>query len=148
MGATVVEIADAVVDALNAASLTLAFTAVRSYLPVYQVKDLDELKVAVVPNGFLMQLASRRGVDQFDFTVDVAIHRRIEATTLAIDPYMSLAEDVVDLFRGKPLTLASGLVVHCIDAASAPMFDPALLDQQRLFAAAVSLTFRTQRPRP
>jgi hypothetical protein len=153
MGATIVDIADAVVESLNAATLTLGLAAVRSYLPVYQVQDLDELRVAVVPGGFLMALASR-AVDQFDYTVDVAMHRRLKTVTTSptatvdIDPYLQLAEDVVDLFRGKPLTLASGLVVHCTDAAAAPLFDPALLDQQRLWAAAVSLTFRTQRARP
>ncbi len=49
MSAVITDLADAVVDKLNAASLSQSFTAERAYVPIHQLEQLSDLKVSVVP---------------------------------------------------------------------------------------------------
>jgi hypothetical protein len=112
MPATVIAIADAVVSTLNAAAeanaLSLYFVAERAYVPVYDsAKDFVDLKVTVVPHGLTFAALARRS-DDFDYVVDVAVQKRIEAgaktaaeIAVAADPLMVLVEEMLDLFRGK-----------------------------------------------
>src|SRR3954464_1021925 len=108
MPATVIAIADAVVSTLNAAaeanSLSLYFVAERAYVPVYDsARDFVDLKVTVVPHGLTFAALARRS-DDFDYVVDVAVQKRIEAgaktaaeIAVAADPLMVLVEEILDL---------------------------------------------------
>lgn len=148
MGATIIDIADAVVTALNAASLSMAFTAERAYVPVHEAKDLLDLKVTVVPRELTLA-AVARSRDEFDYVIDVAVQRRIENAVLAIDPYMELAEGILDLFRGKLFDYGAGGRAVCIATScqNNPIYVPQHLDEHRVFTSVVSLTFRAQRVR-
>ena len=156
MAAVVVEIAEAVRDALNGASLSMAFDAERLYVPRFRLHaktpddaglpDLETLRVSVVPRE--LSLASlNRGADDFDYVVDVAIQKRLDSDGPAeVDPYMLLAEEVVDLFRGKALEDSFGRA-SCVQAANLPIYSPEFLNDANVFTSVVTLTFRLARAR-
>jgi hypothetical protein len=156
--AAVVTIAEAVKDRLNAppAPLSQSFTAIRAYVPTFGKQDSDadefaELRVTVVAAELTMATLSRRD-DDFDYVVDVAIQKRIDREAIEdadfnaeVDPLMLLAEEVMDLFRGKRLTGYETAL--CVAAANRPIFAPEHLDEQRLFTSLIRLTFRVARAR-
>ena len=59
---TVVDVADAVVTALNAGSFSQPFTAERAYLPCYELDDIKQLRVTVVPKTVEMQASTRNSI--------------------------------------------------------------------------------------
>lgn len=139
MAAMVLEIADAVVTAINAATaFTLPAPAARAYyVPVFDVKDLTALRVVVVPRDLSLAPANRHA-DDYTYNIDVGIQVRADGTPAQTDPYMLLAEQVVDVFRGKPLGTTGAT---CTGAANAPIFDPGHLDQHGVFTSVITLTF-------
>lgn len=144
MSAVVIGVADAVAARIGAASLSQTVTAVRAYVPVYDLESMDALHVTVVPRGLEMT-AQSRGSDSFAYHVDVAVQRRVpDRTPETIDPLMLLTEEIVDLFRGRNL---DDPAAACTAAANEPIYDPSHLDEMTLFTAVVRLSFTMTRAR-
>ena len=108
MTAIVIEIADAVVAALNGAKLSLPVNAQRYYLPEFDLKDMDTLHVSVVPAELDEEIADRTR-DRAEYKIHVAVQQRVAQNDppglnqAAIDGLMQLVQDIDDLFRHKPL---------------------------------------------
>ncbi|MFN9292695.1 MAG: hypothetical protein ACK6EB_31860, partial [Planctomyces sp.] len=71
----VVSTAEAVVASLNAATFSLPFTAVRSYLPQYKLAEMQTLRVTVVPRSAVLSSADRTRI-QTDLAIDIAVQRK------------------------------------------------------------------------
>lgn len=153
MAAVVIDIANAVVSELNAATLSLAFTAERRYVPRFKLRknqpgegadlpDLETLRVTVVPRELSAATLTRRSHD-FDYLIDVAVQKRLDDDEPAtVDPYMRLTEEVIDLFRGGTLTTVDA---KCVAVANEPIYAPELLNDANVFTSVVTLTFRKVR---
>lgn len=61
--ATIIEIADAVVAELNGASFSQPVTAARHYQPTFDLQDMTELHVSVVPRS-LASMAKTTELDK------------------------------------------------------------------------------------
>jgi hypothetical protein len=152
MAAVLLQLADAVVAALDGASLGQSFVIERGYVPVLELKEMGStLFLHVVPAGLTRQTLTRAPVSQRDYAIDVGIRRRVPEgpkspaeIAEALDPLVEFAEAVADLFAGKVLAVAAGNAV-CVGAETRPVFDPASLDESRLFVSLVVLTFRLVR---
>lgn len=156
MNAVVIDLAEAVKAALNAASdagtFTPRFAAQRAYVPIHDAETLDGIEVSVVARSIRLTMLAR-GSDQFDYMVDIGIQQRIGAGSMtpleileATDPLMLLVQGIADLFRGKPIAVGTG-VLTCFAATNEPIYLPEHLDQFRVFTSVVSLTFRHARAR-
>lgn len=148
--ATLIQVAEAVKDGLNANPFALEFTATREYVPVRELDEMgDALYVAVVPTGLALAAADRTPRHTHDYTVDVGIQQKLPrgATTpdqvaATCDPLMALAEAVCDLFRGRRLLDVPAV---CVEVANSPVFHPPHLDEPRVFTTVVTLTYRMVR---
>ena len=148
----VVEIADAVVADLNAGSFGQPFTAERHYLPVFELDDIKNLRVTVVPKAVAIQ-ATGRNSNQHDVAIDVAVQKKLTKTGTAgtgsagidpteIDPLMALVEELADHFRFKRFTSPDAVWIR---TQNEPVFAPEHLDQFRVFTSLLTLTFRVIR---
>jgi hypothetical protein len=149
MPAVIVDIADAVVATLNAATLSQAFTAERLYVPIYEMNDSD-LKVTVVPSALSSTLLNRGTRSLADYVIDVGIQKRLAVGKLtraqirsAVDPMLLLAQEIGDLFLGLPL--ATYLSAECVSIEQRVPYDPGLIDEKKAFMTVLSLTFRKPR---
>lgn len=143
MAALLVEVADAVVAALNAATLSREFTAVRDWRPVETIEGLEDLSVTVVPRAAGGERASR-AADRAAYSVEVSVRQKPEGVTNAdIDPLVLLCQEVADLFRGRPLEGMPALT--CTGWAIDPVVGQEDLEQSRSFASLVALQFDTWR---
>ena len=136
-------IGDAVVTALNAASLSQSFSAVRKYRPYHEHKTLESEstpRVYVVPVSRSSESQSRRPSHNRTYMLDVEIYKYIsDADTVAsVDDWMTLAEEIED---------------HLIDAGSMggavwvssendEPFDPESLFTRNVFETTLRVGYR------
>ena len=146
--AVVLEIADAVVAALNSARLSQAFEARRYYLPEFDLKDMDTLHVSVVPAELDEEIADRSR-DRAEYKIHVAVQKRVAKKDppgldqAAIDGLMQLVQEIDDLFRHKPL--AGYTQASWAKTENKPIYDPKHLKENNQFTSLLVFTFRVMR---
>ena len=145
--ATVIDIADAVVTALNGAdgpkqgNPPVGLSAVRAYRPVYDLKDMKDLRVTVVPKGVEMEMAGR-GLLQSDVQVDVAVQKKLASGDNAeIDSLMSFVEEVAEFIRAQGRLAGAAWV----KTENLPIYSLEHMEQLRQFTSVLTLTFRVMR---
>lgn len=144
----ILELADAIVEELNASAFPEDSRAERVYqLPeASENQDLDHydtLRLFVVPAGVKQSVATRESTYD-DVVVHVGVMKRIAGET-RIDPLVALAAEISDHFRflhfvleGKPRAEWQGSEID-------PLFDQANLTTRKLFVSVVALTYRVRR---
>jgi hypothetical protein len=138
----IADIATAVVEALNAGEFSQEFTAVRHYLPTFDLKDMKDLHVSVVPKGVEMSLAGR-GLPQDDVQIDVAVQKKLTAADLAeIDALVALVQEIADFVR----TTGKFGDSAWMKTENVPIYSPEHLEQLRQFTSVLTLTLRMVRP--
>lgn len=145
MSAPAVAIADALVIALNAASYTAphaSITAVRRYLPRFELEDFEDLQVSVVPDGYAGELDSRRDVEE-EYRIGIGVQKAVDpSTTSAIDALMLLVDEIaVECMR---MSLVGG-TVHAVGVENDPIYSAEHLEEMRVFTSVLTVTFQTRR---
>lgn len=148
MPSTTIQIADAMVAVLNGATLSQPLTAVRHYLPEFDLKEMGTLHVSVVPAELDEEMADRSR-DKAEYTIHVAVQKRVAKQEppgldmAAIDALMQLVEEIDDLFRHKPLTGFEQ--AHWVKTENKPIYDPKHLKEHGQFTSLLAFTYRLVR---
>ncbi len=137
----IVDIAEAVKTELNGHEFSQAFTAERLYRPVFDLADMKDLHVTVVPKGVTAVAAGRDRV-QHDVQVDIAVQKKV-ANEAGSDELMGLVEEIADFFRLRRLAQYPQAVWTGIE--NDPVFAPEHLEQMNQFTSVLTLTFRVIR---
>jgi len=140
---TLLAIADAVVESLNAASLSQTLTSERHYQPVFDLPEMSDLHVSVVPKGIEV-LASSRNQNQHDYAIDIGVQQKVADDTEA-DGLMTLAEEIADHFRLSRVQITGIGSIPVLKVATEPIFAPEHLTEKRVFTSIITLTFRVLR---
>ncbi len=136
--ARITDIADAVVAAMNGHTFSHAFTAARAYRPVFELQDMKDLRVTVVPKAVELTTAGR-GLAQSDVQIDIGVQKKLaDADDAEIDALMDLVQEIADFIR------ATG---RFGDAAwmktdNAPIYSQEHLGELRQFTSVLTLTLR------
>ncbi len=137
------DIADAVAAELNAApdgTFTPAFTAVRRVLPAFELGELAELKVSVVPKSVQISGASR-AASTFEIAVDIGIQRKLGSDLDAeVAELTDLVDAIADYLRRRPLSAMPG--VAWASTANEPVYAPEHLADRRVFTSVLTVTYR------
>lgn len=143
MPAAIVQLAEAVVADLNAATFSQRFTAQRSYLPRWKLEELATIRVTVVPKDDVGERASRAQWQE-DYQLDVAIQQRLGANeTAQMDALVLLGQELADYFKSRN---PAGDLATLVAVAFAPLFDPDHLEKHKTLTTVLNLTFRGWRP--
>ena len=144
--ALIPDIADAVVTALNSHAFSQPFTARRCYVPAFDLKDMKDLHVSIVPRGVELSGASR-SMTQTDVQIDIGVQQKLPADTVGdqalIDALMRLVEEIADFFRTHRLTTCPN--ASWVKTENKPIYSPEHLEQLRQFTSVLTLTFRILR---
>lgn len=141
--AYIAQIAEAVVAALGAGSFSESFTAERAYLPVYELSDLKETRVTVVPKSVAI-LSGSRSHNQYDYAIDIAVQKKLSrADNAEIDSLLALAEEIADFFRLR--RLPGFPEAMWLKTENEPVYSQEHLDQLRQFTGLLTITFRVIR---
>ena len=137
MSSLVTTVAEAVKDALNGETFTQEFTATRTQLPEFQLSDMSDLHVTVVPRSDV-GTALTRNQDEHLIGVDVAVQQRLsEVSNTTVDALMSLVQEIADFLNRRTIDGAIW-----IKTESDPVFAPEHLRELRQFTSVLKITYR------
>ena len=141
--AVITEIADAVVAELNGATFSQPVSAVRQYLPKFDLPEMQTLHVTVVPKAVVLATSDRaRG--QGDYSIDVAVQKKFETEDNAeLDALTSLTEEIADHLRRKRLTAYPDAA--WLKTEQSVLYAPEHMDELRQFTSVLTLTYRVLR---
>ena len=141
--ALIFTIADAVAAELNAAqagTFDPAFTAVRRVLPEFDLSDLAELKVSVVPKAVEIS-GSTRSVGQFDCQIDIGVQKKLgKDLDVEVMALCGLMDAIAGYLRRRPLSAASHAA--WVRTQNDPVYAPQHLAEQRAFTSVLTVTYR------
>lgn len=136
-----VTIAEQVKTEINAHTFTLAITAVRKYLPEFDLKDMAALHCTVVPKSVETETQSRES-ESDDVQIDVVLQQLADPANLTtVDALMSLVQEVADFFRLRSLTDGSASWVKTEQL----IYSVDHMSEKRLFTNVLTFTFKTVR---
>lgn len=143
--ALVIDIADAVVSELAGGSFSQTFTPVRRVLPEYELAELQDLRVTVVPAAVQTD-GSSRALSQHDVRIDIGIQKKLSTgstTTLdaEVAQYCGLVQEISEYLKRRRLQAAPDAV--WVRSANEPIYAPDHLAEQRTFTSVLSVTYRT-----
>jgi len=141
--ATCIDIADALVTEINGGSFSQPFTAARELLPNYELAEMTDLHVTVVPKAVEITPFSR-AMHQHEVQIDIGIQKKIASDIESEVPQlMTLVEEIADYLRKRPL--AGMPQVVWFKAACEPIFSHQHLAEKRLFTGILTVTYRVVR---
>ena len=144
--AEVVALAEALVEALNGGSFSQEFTARRYYRPVFDLAEMQELHVSVVPKA-LQIAAAGRDRNQHDYEIDVAVQKKVAdaegEASAEVDALMTLVEEIADHLRFKRLKGYPGAA--WVRTQNDPIYAAEHLEQMRQFTSVLTVTYRVLR---
>ena len=134
----IADIADAVVAALNGHEFSQEFTAVRAYRPEYDLREMADLRVTVVPKAVEMTTAGR-GLAQSDIQIDLAVQKKLSVgDNPEIDTLMGLVQEIAEFIRAMG-RFGDAMWVR---AENSPIYSQEHLGEMRLFTSVLTLTLR------
>ncbi len=147
--ALVIDIADAVAGLLNGddTDFSQAFVAQRKVRPSFELTDLADLRVTVVPKGFEASVASR-SLSQYDVQVDIGIQEKLPAGAdedAEVAAMCGLVEEVADFLKGKRLAGDGWSAAWVRPAVNDPVYSPEHLAEKRVFTSVLTLTYRVMK---
>jgi len=139
----VLDIAKAVAAELNAApqgTFEPPVQAVCSVLPVYELTQMADLKVTVVPKAVQIDGATR-ATSQFDVQIDIGIQKKLGSDLEAeVAVLLDLVDQIAMYLRNRPL--ANAPHASWVSTANEPVYAPEHLADKRLFTSVLTLTYR------
>ena len=142
--ALIIDIADAVAAELNAApagTFVPAFTAVRRVLPAFELSELSELRVSVVPKGVDISGAMRSAC-LIDCRIDIGVQQELGGDLDAeVAAFCGLVESIAAYLRRRPL--AGAPLAAWVRTQNDPVYAPDHLAQQRTFTSVLTITYRS-----
>jgi len=140
--AQITDIADAVVTELNAETFSMEFTAARLYRPDFELPEMKDLHVTVVPHGLEMTTAGR-ALSQHDVQIDVAVQKKLDAADNSeIDSLMGLVEELAEFFRTKRQFGDA----FWLRTENSPIYSQEHLGELRQFTSVLTATLRVVKP--
>jgi hypothetical protein len=139
----VIDIADTVAAELAGGEFSQAFTPERKLLPEYEIADLKNLRVTVVPKAVEASGGSR-SASQLDVQVDIGIQKKIGSDLEAeVATLLGVVDEVVRFLTRRPLSALSN--VAWVGLANDPIYAPDHLASQRVFTSVLTVTYRVLR---
>jgi hypothetical protein len=134
----ILEVADAIVTELNTEVWTPTFTAVRLFLPIFDLKQMNTLHVSVVPKDQKTDRLSRTAVMQ-TFGLDVGIQKRFSIEESSeIENLVILVNQIVTFFQGRKLASVANSTVLASDPN--PIYAQEHMSNFRQFTSVVNLS--------
>ena len=141
-----IDIADAVASEINAATpgtFSETFTAQRMVLPEFELSDLAELKVTVVPKSVKIT-GTTRSASEYEIAIDIGIQKKLgKDLNTEVADLGTLVDEISDYLARRPLTQAAYAAWTAI--INDPIYAPQHLSDQRVFTSVLTVTYRAMK---
>jgi hypothetical protein len=145
----VVRTADALVASLNDTAFAEPFTAQRAFRPEFQLAQLADLRVTVVPSATARDLAAgdRRGAAR-TVSIDLGVQRRVDRSEEGDDVagLLALVEAIDAATLGRAFAVPAsgslpGGIATCVETEADPIYHVPHLENSGVFTGVLRLTF-------
>ena len=137
--ALIIDIANAVVDQINNSVIwPEGVAATMNLKPEFELKDLKNLKVTIVPRALKFSSETRRDGGR-EVKIDIGVQRKTADPEILAE-LMQLVEDIAGLFERKRLNQYQHAI--CVGIENDPIYDPEHMRQMRQFTSVITLTFK------
>jgi len=137
-----IDVADAVVMELAGApagTFNQPFTPQRRVLPQFELSELKDLKVTVVPRAVEITSATRAH-SQHDVQIDIGVQKRLgKELESEIEPLVELVEQIAAYLGRRPLGSIPAVWVR---TANDPIYAAEHLAEDRVFTSVLTVTYR------
>lgn len=141
--ALAIDIADAVVAELAGGAFSQSFTPQRRVLPEYELADLKDLRVTVVPAAVEISGASRT-LNQHDVRIDVGIQKKLgKDIDTEVAQLCGLVDEIAEFLNRRALQATPWAV--WVKTANEPIYAADHLAEQRTFTSVLSVTYRAMK---
>ena len=142
--ATIVNLAEAIKNGLNDMAFSWSCVAERGYRPREDLKDMDEVMVAVIPASQAPDEAkSTRGGTGYEYRVDVGVQYHYpDDEPEDLDPLMDLVEEIMDHLRGLDVSHVAGAKI--LGLRNDPVYVPEHM-RQRVFTSVINVRYAAWR---
>ena len=138
-----VQIADAVTAELAAGVLSQPIAPVRRVLPEFELADLKDLRVTVVPASIEIEGASR-ALSRYDVHIDIGIQKKLgKNLDTEVADLCDLVEEIAEFLKRRPLAATPYAV--WVRTANDPIYAADHLAEQRVFTSVLSITYRAMK---
>ncbi len=136
----IAKITQAVADALNLHDLSVAFDAVYSVKPGFELAELDVLRVVVVPKSLEIDRISRSSM-KYTASIDIGIMQRIGKMTPeeAVDCLGELVDEISEFLQEK--TLEKFPEATFAGITNDPIYIPEHLTSNRTFTSVLTVKY-------
>ncbi|MGC9455257.1 MAG: hypothetical protein ACP5HU_10390 [Phycisphaerae bacterium] len=139
----VIDIADAVVAELAGGFFCEEITPQRRVLPDFELAELAELRVTVVPKATEIA-GGTRSVCRYDVQVDIGIQKKLGTDLDAeVAALCGLTDEIAEFLRKRPLAAAPWAA--WVGIANEPVYAPEHLAEQRAFTSVLTVTYRAMK---
>jgi len=136
----VVQVAQAVTDALNAGTFSMPFTAQRMALPLFTLEEMQDLHVTVVPREVASSVLDRAS-DEDEVKVDVAVQKRAASVAVAdVDPLLAFVQEIADFLNRRQMGDAIWKKTE-----NKPVYLPEHLREKEQFTSVLTVTYKLVR---
>jgi len=130
-----IDIADAVANELA----TLPMTVHRRVLPEYELAELKEVVVTVVPKSVAIANVTRQS-SSYEVAIDIGIQQKIgQDTDAEVATLSGMVSDIVSFLNRRPLAAYPDARFKSI--ANEPVYAPEILSEKRVFLSVVTVTY-------
>jgi hypothetical protein len=138
-----ITIADSIVTALNAAELSIDFTATREYVPRFEAENAAIVQVQVVPKQDSREIGSAAN-DNATIDIDIGVMKKLQDAVTdekaEMDALLELCEEIKAVINRERLAGATDSI--CIGLAQAIPYDVEKFED-RIFLTVITATFAT-----
>jgi len=135
-----IDIADAIVTELAGSSFSEALTVTRRVLPEYELSELKNLTVTVVPKSVAITNVTRES-SSYEVAVDIGIQQKIGKDTDAeVSRLSGVVSEVASFLNRRKLTAFPA--AQFMRIANEPVYAPEHLSEKRLFTSIITLTYK------
>ena len=136
--ADIIDVADAIVTELNGHLFSQPFTSERGYLPTFDLAEMNDLKVTVVPKEDDGKLDTRTA-SMHEYAIDIGVQKKPPTIDNAdLDPLMLLVQEIADHFLFGQQAAGATLIAPAVRV----LYLQEHLQKLRQFTSVVALTFR------
>ena len=139
----VLDIADAVAAELAnapAGTFSQSFTPRRLVLPQFELSELKDLQVSIVPRAAENSLAAR-GLALKEVQIDIGIQKRLgKDIDTEIEPLLTLLEQIDAYLRQRPLQAVQG--APWLKSTNDPIYASEHLANDRVFTSVLTVSYR------
>ena len=136
----IADLADLLVAALNAETFSESFTAERRAIPRFNLEELKDLTVTVVPRTLETTMLTRKH-DMHQIALDIAVQKKVESDDNdELDSLLNLVQEIADAVNRTDLGGAKW-----IKTENDPIYAPDHLHEKRVFTSVLTLTYSVVR---